>query len=101
MHKLRYHEAFHREVSKTVDWYLAHSDYSDPASDFLDKLRETVSAISAAPQIWPSDIDGNRSMPMGRYPFRIVYRIEGEFLSIIALSHAKRRPGYWQKRRFK
>ncbi len=68
--------------------------------DFLEKLREAISVIAAAPNVWRPDLEGNRSIPMARFPFRVTYRLEGEFLSIVALAHAKRRPGYWRNRKF-
>jgi len=35
---------------------------------------------------------------LNQYPFRIVFRDQPDRLVIIALAHAKRRPGYWHER---
>jgi hypothetical protein len=35
---------------------------------------------------------------LDRYPFSIIYREMPREIQIIAVAHAKRRPGYWAKR---
>jgi hypothetical protein len=35
---------------------------------------------------------------LNRYPFSVVFRERLHDLQIIAVAHAKRRPGYWAKR---
>jgi plasmid stabilization system protein ParE len=34
-----------------------------------------------------------------RYPFSVIYRLDGDALRIIAFAHKRRKPGYWQSRR--
>lgn len=41
---------------------------------------------------------GVRKLPMGRFPYTLVYRIEGEVIHVIALMHQSRRPDYWRGR---
>lgn len=33
-----------------------------------------------------------------RFPYRLVYRVEGEKIVIYAVAHQSRRPGYWRTR---
>jgi len=35
---------------------------------------------------------------LSRFPYQIVYRVEGDTIRIYAFAHVKRRPGYWNKR---
>jgi hypothetical protein len=35
---------------------------------------------------------------MRRYPYQVVYRIEGDKIVVIATAHAKRKPRYWKDR---
>lgn len=39
-----------------------------------------------------------RSRRVGGFPYRVVYFVTGEKLAIVAMAHAKRRPGYWRDR---
>jgi toxin ParE1/3/4 len=33
-----------------------------------------------------------------RFPFTLVYRLRGDEVEILAVAHARRRPGYWRSR---
>lgn len=39
-----------------------------------------------------------RKLPMGRFPYTLVYRIEGELIHVVALMHQSRAPYYWRGR---
>ena len=39
-----------------------------------------------------------RSKGVNDFPYRVVYFVEGDLLTIVAVAHAKRRPGYWRDR---
>ena len=40
-----------------------------------------------------------RRMPLRRFPFALIYRIDGDRLRIMAFAHRRKRPGYWGKRK--
>lgn len=39
-----------------------------------------------------------RSAKVARFPYRVVYVIVGSNIDVVAVAHAKRRPGYWRDR---
>ena len=39
-----------------------------------------------------------RSKGVSGFPYRVVYFVQGDLLTIVAVAHAKRRPGYWRDR---
>jgi plasmid stabilization system protein ParE len=41
---------------------------------------------------------GFRRILLDRFPYQLVYRVEGDEIVIYAVAHQKRRPGYWRKR---
>lgn len=41
---------------------------------------------------------GYRRFPLRRFPFALIYRIDGNELRILAVAHRRRRPGYWSQR---
>lgn len=44
-------------------------------------------------------IDGrHRVCSVKRFPFQIVFRCEESCIYVVAVAHAKRRPGYWRER---
>jgi hypothetical protein len=32
------------------------------------------------------------------FPYRLIYRVEGEEIRIYAVAHVRRKPGYWRRR---
>lgn len=46
---------------------------------------------------WPVK-SGVRRYVLRRFPFLIVYRVLESQVEVIAVTHARRRPGYWKSR---
>jgi toxin ParE1/3/4 len=59
----------------------------------LDLIAERPNAW----QHWPRT-DGLRVFPMERFPYLIPYIVRGDRVLVLAVAHAKRRPGYWRRR---
>lgn len=49
----------------------------------------------AYPVLYEPDI---RSAKVARFPYRVVYVVVAANVDVIAVAHAKRRPGYWRDR---
>jgi plasmid stabilization system protein ParE len=93
---LTYHPAAWLEIKAAHAWY---AQKSPPASDgFYEELLPALDRVLEWPKLYPKHLYGTQRLVFQRYPFSIVYR---EFLSeiqIIAVAHAKRRPGCWRER---
>lgn len=37
----------------------------------------------------------HRRIPLRRFPFGIIYRVDGETIHVVAIAHRRRRPSYW------
>lgn len=62
-----------------------------------------IDAAREAPESWAKWPDWDRepevrSKGVETFPYRVVYFVRGESLVIVAIAHAKRRPGYWKDR---
>jgi plasmid stabilization system protein ParE len=77
-------------------WYAARS--ASAAAGFSDELDAAESAISELPEAWPLFEHGTRRFLLRRYPFSVIYLVDGERILIVAVAHARRRPGYWTSR---
>lgn len=64
----------------------------------MDELDRAVERIAEAPTRWPAHLHGTRRYLLRRFPFSLVYREVGPILTVVAVVHAKRRPGYWRDR---
>jgi toxin ParE1/3/4 len=92
----RLHPLAWQELEDADNWYLSHS--YDASVEFLSDLYAAVEDISEAPQRWPKHLHGTRRFVMQRFPFSVVYLDDPELVTIIAIAHSKRRPGYWRGR---
>lgn len=99
MTSLRVHPEVEDEIGKATEWYRMHSIDESVARDFN---REVAAALKAA-KLYPMDgtvyLRRSRRLFLSRFPYFLVYRIREAEIQVLALAHAKRRPGYWQKRR--
>jgi plasmid stabilization system protein ParE len=93
---IRFHPAAAQESVSAYDWYAAR----DPnvAEAFRDELQHAVEAVAQSPHTWPRHAQQTRRYVFPRFPFSLVYRVRDGEAEVIALAHAKRRPGYWQSR---
>jgi plasmid stabilization system protein ParE len=84
------------ELEAANDWYRKRSE--DASAAFLLEVYEAFESISQAPHRWPKYLHGTRRYLLRHFPFSIVYLNDPEFVTIAAVAHNKRKPGYWQKR---
>ena len=77
-------------------WYDERSDVA--GHRFMVELDRAIAAIREAPMRWPAHVSGTRRYQMARFPFLVVYRVQGDVVRVIAVQHGKRRPRYWRGR---
>jgi toxin ParE1/3/4 len=92
----RFHPLAWQELEEADSWYLSHS--YEVSLDFLNELYAAVEDIVRAPRRWPKYLHGTRRFVMQRFPFSVVYLDDSELITIIAVAHGKRKPGYWKDR---
>ncbi len=63
--------------------------------DFLDKIDSAVQDIRENPERWPIVQKHIRRRLIHRFPYALLYRIDGEVIVIQATMHLHRRPDYW------
>jgi toxin ParE1/3/4 len=94
---LRIHTDAAEEAEAARNWYAARS--LDAARGFLVELENALEQVVAQPLAWPKYLHRTRSYLLRRYPYLVVYRLQGEKIFVVAVAHASREPGYWRKRR--
>jgi toxin ParE1/3/4 len=92
----RLHPLAWEEIEAADDWYLRRS--VDASIGFIDAISNALENISQAPRRWPKYLYGTRRFVLHRFPFSIVYLDDTDVLSIVAVAHNKRKPGYWKGR---
>jgi len=93
---LKYHPAARREIKASHSWYVRQSEQA--ADGFYEELLPALDRVHQQPQLYPPHLSGTQRAVLDQYPFSIIYRELSQEIQIIAVAHAKRRPGYWAKR---
>lgn len=89
------------ELSETVIWYEARRP--GLGGDFLDEVEATLPLIGSRPRSFPrlEDVDESleiRRAMLSRFPYAVVFLVREVEVRVLAVAHAKRRPGYWLSR---
>ena len=93
---LRFHAAAHAELIEAHRYYWRRSPGA--ADGFLLELERALDEIAESPGRWPRYVSGTRRLVLRRFPFFVVYLVRPDNVTVVAVAHAKRRPGYWRRR---
>jgi plasmid stabilization system protein ParE len=79
---------------------LRYADQSPAlALQFIDAVKDALQRVRASPMAWRIiDEDVRRCLTRG-FPYGVFYTVERDFISILAIAHCSREPGYWRARR--
>lgn len=69
------------------------------AADFVSAYEATATLNLAHPEIGAPAPAGTRKLRFRGFPYLLVYRLDLEYATVIAIAHQHRRPRYWAKRR--
>ena len=84
------------EAREAYSWYEQRNPRA--AAAFSGELDRAVTRVIESPGTWSAFAHGTRRCLFERFPFYLVYRELEDRIEIVAVAHAKRRPGYWQDR---
>ena len=93
---VEFHPEALAEAEAALKWYAERSDRA--ARSLLADLEKAIETISKAPKRWPEFEPPCRRYPLVRFPFFVVYHEEARSITVIAVAHGRRRPGYWRVR---
>jgi toxin ParE1/3/4 len=77
-------------------WYFEINE--SLAEAFNVELDRAVERVATSPHRWAQHLHGTQAFLLHRFPYFIVYRLVDKQIQVIAVQHAKRRPGYWRSR---
>ena len=91
-----------QDDARTIRDRLQTQPFGD-SSKFAADMRLAIAAIKATPQMYPRTEDvpdepENREYFIERFQYRVIYAIWHNEAVIVAVIHARHRPGSWQGR---
>ena len=67
--------------------------------ELLLETQRVVALLCDLPDVGEPLDERYRRFPLRRFPFGLVYRVDGSRLRILALAHRRQRPKYWVSRK--
>lgn len=95
---LTFHPRVREELIAAARWYEQEAGNAQ-ALDFRLAVQRVFTLLAAHPVIGTPAPHATRSTPLHRYPYSMVYRMDGDTLRILATAHQSRRPMFWRGRR--
>jgi plasmid stabilization system protein ParE len=86
------------ELAEAAEWYEARR--TGLGVEFVAVIDRALEDILSAPltyQCWRPDRAYRRKV-LQRFPFVIFFLVEMDEITIVAVAHSRRRPGYWVAR---
>jgi len=82
------------EAREALLWYF---DRSPIAADaFRSELFDAIDGLAFTASDWPGDEDGTRRYHLKHFPYTVMYEVIGRQVTVFAIAHQRRRPGYSQ-----
>ena len=91
--KVRFLAPAQRELDDAVAWYDEQA--AGLGREFLDELDRAVRRVLSFPLSYPEIEPGIRRCRLARFPYGLIYGIDGENLVVVAVAHLHRQPRYW------
>jgi hypothetical protein len=66
--------------------------------DFSIEIFTCIQNIVKYPTAWPSMEENIRRCLVNRFPYGVIYSVEHDAVSILAVMHLRRHPDYWKNR---
>jgi len=66
---------------------------------FIAEFERSALLLARQPQlgaVWRGNV---RRLPLRRFPYTIVYIVDGDSIRVLAVAHQRRKPGFWSGRR--
>lgn len=87
-----------READEAANWYRARAGIRIQGR-LLAEIERAREVLLNQPGIGTPGAGGTRTLPLAKFPYTLVYRIDGDRVRVLAFMHQSRRPDYWQHRR--
>lgn len=93
--KLRVLDAAEREVADAFDYYESQSD--GLGRRMTGEIRDALAGILDFPEAHPIFDSAHRKRNLKKFPYGIIFRIEGEEVVFVACFHLRSDPAKWRE----
>jgi plasmid stabilization system protein ParE len=94
--RVRYVPEADEELSEATAYLNQRSKQA--AERLLADVDHAVQLLLQFPRLGSPLARGLRRFPLRVFPYRLIYRVEGDIIRIYAVAHVRRKRGYWRRR---
>jgi len=80
-----------QDLADAVEWYARHSIHN--AQRFVAEYGRMEALVAESPERWTMIKPGVRRLVFRRFPYSLIYSVQGDHVIVIAVKHHARRPG--------
>lgn len=85
-----------KELRDATEWYAARSRVA--ARRFIDEYTRVKGLAAHAPLQWLEIQPGVHRVLFKKFPFALIYAVEGSQIRVLAVKHHKQHPDRWRSR---
>ena len=86
------------DMEASREFYLEHASIA-VAGQFLDQVERASKRLAERPFLGAPVTPALRRLLLKQFPYSLIYQVDNELVTILAVAAHRRRPGYWAKRR--
>ena len=86
-----------QDLHEASGWY--HQINPDLSDEFIEAVNAAFIVIEKHAQLQQKIYNNFRKVNLKKFPYKIIYQVGKEEITIIAVAHHKRHPGYWKRRK--
>ncbi|MBN2383399.1 type II toxin-antitoxin system RelE/ParE family toxin [bacterium] len=96
--KVIFDELAKRELEDAFEYYEC--EVPGLGEQFRHEIRYGIRRIAQYPLAWTPEAPEIRRYLIHKFPYKILYSIETDYIFVIAIAHCHRKPEYWIDRIF-
>lgn len=94
---VEFRAAARQDLLEAGEWYLQEGGPA-VAAQFEWVVQRALQLLAFMPSLGTPSYPKVRLWPLKRFPYTLVYSVQDELLSVLAVAHQSRAPGYWRGR---
>ena len=91
--KIIFDKLAHLELDDASEYYEL--EVPGLGARFKVEIKRGIRIIREYPKAWAKEKNGVRRYLLHKFPYKILYSIEEDYIYIIAIAHCHRHPDYW------
>jgi plasmid stabilization system protein ParE len=96
--RVRLRSAAKRDLQEATAWYRERNEevavrFGHEVAQTLEHLERFPSTGGFVPGLSDPEV---RQMPVHNFPYHVIFMRAGDRISVLAIAHDRRRPGYWR-----